>query len=80
MALQVIDVPAAQRAFWESRNRVLADPEALGASLEEVGVAARVVSTPLEFIREPGADVPPGTVEGLNDSFAEVVGAQAGRL
>jgi aminocarboxymuconate-semialdehyde decarboxylase len=73
-------VPATQRAFWESRNRLLSDPEALGGSLEESGIAARVVSTPLEFVREAGADVPPGMPGRINDSIAEFVARHPGRL
>jgi len=44
---------------------------ALIASLEEAGVAARVISAPLEFLKDP---------EGVNDSIAELVGRHPGRV
>jgi predicted TIM-barrel fold metal-dependent hydrolase len=45
-------VPPAQRAFWEGVNRSLADPVALISSIEGNGIAARVISTPLEFLQD----------------------------
>jgi predicted TIM-barrel fold metal-dependent hydrolase len=64
-------VPAAQRAFWEGVNRDLSSADALEASLG--GIAARVVNTPLEFLR----GIP---TERINDSVASLVERHRGRL
>ncbi len=68
--------------FVEPRlaNRRLAGPEALIASLDESGVSARVISTPLEFLHDAEGRVPAGTVERINDSVAELVRRHPGRL
>lgn len=50
-----------------------ATPEALLASLEEGGVAARVINTPLELL-------PHAEVERINDSLAALVRDNPGRL
>lgn len=73
-------VSEGQRAFWEAANRRLASPEALIASLDESGVSARVISTPLEFLHDPDGRVPAGTVERVNESVAELVRSHPGRL
>jgi predicted TIM-barrel fold metal-dependent hydrolase len=73
-------VPQGQRAFWEAVNGRLSAPEALFASLEEAGVSARVINTPLEFLHDGEGRVPPGTVERINDSVAELVHGHPGRL
>jgi predicted TIM-barrel fold metal-dependent hydrolase len=67
-------VPENQRAFWEAVNRNLSAPEALLASLEAGGVAARVISTPLEFL-DADADV-----RRINDSLAASVARAPDRL
>lgn len=61
-------VPQGQRVFWEAVNGRLSAPEALFASLEEAGVSARVINSPLEFLHDGEGKVPPGTVERINDS------------
>lgn len=72
--------PPAQRAFWEVVNARLGAPQALLASLEESGVAARVINTPLEFLHDEQGRVPAGTVQRINDSVAELVHRHPGRL
>lgn len=73
-------VPESQRSFWEAVNRRLSAPGALIASLEEAGVSARVINTPLEFLRSAQGRVPDGTIERINDSVAELVRGNPGRL
>lgn len=52
----------------------LSAPEALLSSLEEAGVEARVLNTPLEFLRDGDREIPEGTVERINDALAALVG------
>lgn len=73
-------VPPAQRTFWEGVNRRLADPGALTSSIEGSGIAARVISTPLEFLRDADGNVQPGTSPRINDALAELVSRHPGRL
>ena len=74
------NAPAAQRAYFEEVNRNLSDPQALLASIDAAGVAARVVNTPLEFIQNAEGDVAPDTVTRINDQLAELVSRNSGRL
>lgn len=53
----------------------LASPEALVASLDEAQVAARVISTPFEFLRDGEAEV-----RRINDAVAALVARHPGRL
>lgn len=71
---------AAQRAYFETVNRNLSDPQALLASLEAGGVAARVVNTPLEFIQDADGDVATHIIARINDQLAELVNRNVGRL
>lgn len=73
-------VPPALRTFWEGVNRQLAEPETLISSIEEGGTAARVISTPLEFIADADGNVSPGTIRRMNDALAELVSRHPGRL
>jgi hypothetical protein len=72
--------PAAQRAYWQEVSRNLADPGALLASIERAGIAARVINTPTAFIQDADGEVPPETVERINDGLAELIGRYPGRL
>jgi aminocarboxymuconate-semialdehyde decarboxylase len=74
------DVPPAQRPFWEGVNRGLADPGAVIASIEDCGLAARVISAPLEFLRDADGKLPAGTIPRINDGIAELVSGHPGRL
>ena len=73
-------VPSAQRAFWEGVNQLLADSEALNSSLEASGVAARVISMPMEFLQDEDGTVPPATIRRINDAVAEFVSRHPGRF
>lgn len=66
-------VPPGQRAFWEDVNRRLSAVAALADSLEPGGAAARVINTPLEFLRQCD-------VRRINDSVAATVRRLPGRL
>ncbi len=72
--------PAAARPYFDRVNRNLADSGALLASIEQAGVAARVVNTPLEFLQGPDENAPSGLVERINDQLAELVTRHPGRL
>ena len=72
--------PAARRAYFDAVNRNLADSQALLASIESAGIAARVVNTPLEFIQDPNADTAPDTITRINDQLADLVHRTPGRL
>jgi predicted TIM-barrel fold metal-dependent hydrolase len=72
--------PAAQQAYWQAVNRNLADPDALLASIETAGISARVINTPLEFLRNAGGELAPDTVSRINEGLAELVAKHPGRL
>jgi aminocarboxymuconate-semialdehyde decarboxylase len=72
--------PAPLKRYFDEVNRNLADSRALLSSLDQAGVSARVVNTPLEFIQDPDADVLPGTVERINDQLADLVSRNPRRL
>jgi aminocarboxymuconate-semialdehyde decarboxylase len=73
-------IPPALRTRWEGINRNLADSRALLTSIETANIAARVINTPTAFIEDADGNVPPGTVERINDSLAELVSRNPGRL
>jgi len=73
-------VPPAQRSFWEGVNRLLADPRALISSIENSGIAARVISAPMEFLQDADGNLPPGTIPRINDAVAELVSRHPSRL
>jgi aminocarboxymuconate-semialdehyde decarboxylase len=72
--------PPAMRSYFQEVNRNLADPQALLASIESAGIAARVVNTPLEFIQDAEGDVAPDTITRINDQLAELVRRNSGRV
>ena len=69
-----------QRAAWERINARLTDAGALLASLEQGGVAARIISSPPEFIEDAGGNVPQDGYRRINDAVADLVGKHPGRL
>ena len=71
---------AAGIAYWQKVNRNLSNPHALLSSIETAGIAARVVSTPLEFLQSPDDDVPPDRPKRINDQLAELAGKNPGRI
>jgi len=73
-------LPPPARPLWEAINRTLQSPDALLASLEAAGVAARVLSAPTSFIEDEGGGIPPGAIERINDQMAELVSAHPGKL
>jgi aminocarboxymuconate-semialdehyde decarboxylase len=70
--------PPALRSYWEGVNRNLADPGALMASIEEGATAARVINTPTAFLEDADGNVPPGTVERINDQIRSGRARRAG--
>ena len=73
-------VPPAQRGFWEGVNRMLEEPSALLSSMGENGIAARVISTPLEFLQDADGNVTVATIARINDAVADLVSRHPGRL
>jgi len=73
-------VPAPQRGRWREINGLLANPDALVASLDESGITARVISAPPEFVEDADGHLPPGLCERINDAVAELVAKHPGRL
>jgi aminocarboxymuconate-semialdehyde decarboxylase len=73
-------VPPAQRGFWEGVNRMLAEPQTLLSSITEDGVAARVISTPIEFLQDTEGNVPAATIARVNDAIADLVSRHPGQL
>jgi aminocarboxymuconate-semialdehyde decarboxylase len=72
--------PAALQPYFAQVNRNLSDPQSLLSSIETAGIAARVVNTPLEFIRSGGDDVPADMPRRINDQLAELIARNAGKL
>ena len=73
-------VALAQRDFWVRVNQSLADPGALLGSIENSGITARVINTPLEFLRDAEGNVPADTIPRINDAIANLVARHPGRL
>ncbi len=71
--------PAALRDYFREVNRKLASSASLLNSIEEAGITARVVSTPLEFVRT-GAEAEISMVQRINDQLADLVSRHPGRL
>jgi len=61
-------------------NNRLASADALIASIDESGIAARVINTPLEFLRGADGTVSRGMIPRINDAVAELVSKSPGRL
>jgi predicted TIM-barrel fold metal-dependent hydrolase len=73
-------VPSAARPTWEKINSNLQSPNALLASVESAGIAARVINTPTAFIEDADGNVPPGTHQRINDQLAEFIRQHPGKL
>jgi len=71
--------PAA-RAARARVDALLESPDALFASLEQSGVAARVINTPTAFLEDADGNVPPDTHRRINDEVATLVTKNPGRL
>jgi len=73
-------LPPAARPAWEKINRNLQTQSALLASIDEAGIAARVINTPTAFIEDADRKVPAGATQRINDQMAELCGKNAGKL
>jgi aminocarboxymuconate-semialdehyde decarboxylase len=74
------NAPPAARAAVEALNLNLQSQDALLASVETAGIAARVINTPTAFIEDADGKLPPGTIERVNDQMAELVAKHPGKL
>jgi predicted TIM-barrel fold metal-dependent hydrolase len=72
--------PPALRSYWEGVNRSLIDPGALLSSIEQAGIAARVINTPTAFLEDNDGDVPADMIPRINDAVADLVSRNPGRL
>jgi predicted TIM-barrel fold metal-dependent hydrolase len=72
--------PPALRSHWEGVSRNLASPDALLSSIDDGGLAARVINTPTAFLQDADGNVAPGTIPRINDAVAELVHKHPGRL
>jgi aminocarboxymuconate-semialdehyde decarboxylase len=73
-------LPPASRPAWEITNRNLQSPDALLASVETAGIAARVINTPTAFIEDADGNVPADAEQRINDQMAEFVSKHPGKL
>ena len=72
--------PPALRSYWEGVNRNLSDPGSLMSSIEQSGIAARVINTPTAFLEDADGNVPSDMIPRINDAVADLVSRNAGRL
>lgn len=72
--------PPEQRARWEAINRQLADEALLVADIDSGDLVARVVNIPTALIADHAGNVPPGTIEAINDHLAGLVARHPGRI
>jgi predicted TIM-barrel fold metal-dependent hydrolase len=73
-------VPPAARPAWEVTNRLLQTQSELLASVENAGIAARVINTPTAFIEDADGNPPAGAHQRINDRMAELCGKHPGKL
>ena len=71
--------PAA-RAARAKVEALLESPTALLDSLEQSGVAARVINIPTEFLEDADGNVPPDTHRRINDEVATLVTKYSGKI
>jgi aminocarboxymuconate-semialdehyde decarboxylase len=72
--------PLALQSYWQGVNRNLADPRSLLSSIEQAGIAARVINTPTAFLEDADGNVPAEMIPRINDAVAELVGRNPGHL
>jgi predicted TIM-barrel fold metal-dependent hydrolase len=67
------DIPAKARPAWEKTYANLQSQDALLASVETAGIAARVVNTPTAFIEDADRNIPADAERRINDAMAALV-------
>ena len=72
--------PPALRDHFREVNRKLASSASLLNSIDEAGITARVINTPLEFVRSIGTEAEISMVQRINDQIADLVSRHPGRL
>src|SRR5262249_24108040 len=72
--------PPALKSYWEGVNRSLADPRSLLSSIDEAGIAARVINTPTAFLEDADGNIPAGMIPPIHAAVAELVAKNPGRL
>jgi aminocarboxymuconate-semialdehyde decarboxylase len=72
--------PPALRSYWEGINRNLSDPVSLMSSIEQSGIAARVINTPTAFLEDADGNIPSDMIPRINDAVADLVSRNPGRF
>jgi aminocarboxymuconate-semialdehyde decarboxylase len=72
--------PPALRSHWEGINRNLSDRVSLMSSIEQSGIAARVINTPTAFLEDADGNIPSDMIPRINDAVADLVSRNPGRL
>jgi aminocarboxymuconate-semialdehyde decarboxylase len=72
--------PTAARPAVEALNRNMQSLDALLSSVESAGIAARVINTPTAFLEDADGNLPPNTIERINDQMGELAGKHSGKL
>jgi len=73
-------VPPPARPAWEKINANLQSESALLASVENAGIAARVINTPTAFIEDSDGRPPQDSHRRINDQMAAVCAKHSGKL
>lgn len=68
------------RRRWQGINRLIQDEAALLAHIEQGDIAARVVSSPAEFVADENGAVPPGIHDRINERLAGLVERHKGKV
>jgi predicted TIM-barrel fold metal-dependent hydrolase len=71
--------PAA-RVAWARIDALLESPDALLASFDETGVAARVITIPTAYLEDAVGNAPPDTHRCINDEVAMMVAKNPDRI
>jgi len=74
------NLPATARPTWERIYGNLQSQSSLLDSVEQAGIAARVINTPTAFIEDADGNIPQGAEQRINDQMAELVGKFPGKL
>jgi aminocarboxymuconate-semialdehyde decarboxylase len=75
-----LNVPANQRARWETIGHKLRDQNLLVKDMHNGDLAARVINIPANLIADPNGLVPHGTIMAINDYVAGLVARHPGHL
>lgn len=69
-----------QIARWEAINRLITDEALLLAEIDGGDLQSRVINLPTALIADRNGELPPGTIQRINDTVAAVVARHPGKL